>query len=420
MGPRLVWSLRTAQAWCRHGTPSLASLLLLAPNLRGAHSAASACMAPSTPDEASTAGVRLRPYQQECLESIQAALARRVSRIGVSSPTGSGKTTIFGELIEAIPAPSATRHRVLILVSSIQLATQAANHISRRYPSLWVEIEQGQKYKASGFADVTVATWQTLISIERSESGSAAYMERMRLEKFDPAGYKAVVVDEAHHAASKSWRIVLNHFDPCIWVEGEVPEGKGEAGPPSPPASSSTGSPRGAVPIIGFSATFSRHDGLSLGSVFEEIVFHKDVLDLIDEEWLSPLRFTSIQAQIPLDTVAIAGGAGGSDFTTTGLARVINTAPINKLIVRSWLSRTQGTDAPRRSRTLVFAVNVQHVKDLTSEFREAGVDARYLTGSTLINERKRLLADFGDGVFPVLINCGAYARKVCGAVGTLV
>jgi ATP-dependent helicase IRC3 len=368
--------------------------------LRLAHSAATAIKAkevePFVPPIPLNSPIQLRPYQQECLESIQAALARGVSRIGVSSPTGSGKTTIFGELIEAIPSPSATCHRILILVSSIQLAQQAANHISRRYPDLWVEIEQGTKYKATGYADVTVATWQTLVSIERSQKNDNQYMERMRLEKFDAAGYKAVIVDEAHHAASKSWRTVLNHFDSRIWVEGQAVEAEKQA-------STSKVVDR-FVPIIGFSATFSRHDGISLGAVFDEIVYHKDILDLIEEEWLSPLRFTSIQAQIPLDTVKLADGK--SDFSTTSLARVINTEPINKLIVRSWLSRTQGNDGPRRSRTLVFAVDIQHVKDLTEHFRQAGVDARYLTGSTLISERKQLLSDFGDGVFPVLVNCG--------------
>jgi ATP-dependent helicase IRC3 len=124
------------------------------------------------------------------------------------------------------------------------------------------------------------------------------------------------------------------------------------------------------------------------------------------DDRLSPLRFTSIQAQIPLDTVKITGsGAGGSDFSTTSLARVINTEPINKLVVRSWLSRTQVDVEVKRSRTLIFAVNIQHVKDLTQQFREAGVDARYLTGYTLISERKQLLSDFGEGLFPVLVNC---------------
>jgi len=39
------------------------------------------------------------------------------------------------------------------------------------------------------------------------------------------------------------------------------------------------------IPIIGFSATFSRHDGLMLGSVFDQIVYHKDFLDMIKNQW---------------------------------------------------------------------------------------------------------------------------------------
>lgn len=364
-------------------------------------STSATCYASSVSPKAIT----LRPYQEECLTAVQAALRRGVSRLGVSSPTGSGKTTIFGELITRIAAPSPTQHRVLILVSSVQLALQTAAHIVERYPNLWVEIEQGQKYQAGGHADVTVATWQTLVSAQ-SQGG----MEHMRLEKFDPSTTKAVIVDEAHHAASRSWRLVLNHFDGRVKLDNDV-----GAASPSVPRATSTVPP----PIIGFSATFSRHDGLSLGSVFEEIVFHRDVLDLIDEKWLSPLRFTSIQAQVPLDSVSISGKNGGADFNSTSLARVINTEPINRLIVRSWLAKARGhsgADAERscapsdvpRTRTLVFAVNIQHVHDLMQAFRSSGIDARSLTSSTSMPERKQLLQDFADGQYPVLVNCGAF------------
>lgn len=39
------------------------------------------------------------------------------------------------------------------------------------------------------------------------------------------------------------------------------------------------------VPIVGFSATFSRHDTLALSAVFEEIVFHRDVGYMLEEGW---------------------------------------------------------------------------------------------------------------------------------------
>lgn len=61
--------------------------------------------------------------------------------------------------------------------------------------------------------------------------------------------------------------------------------------------------------------------------------------------------------------------------------------------------------AQRRS-TLVFCVNLAHVRDLTATFREAGVDARYVHAGTPAAERKALIADFRAGAFPVLLNCG--------------
>ena len=112
----------------------------------------------------------------------------------------------------------------------------------------------------------TVATYQTLLRASR-------------LQKFDPAGLKAVIVDEAHHAAAPSYRHILSHFNSSIksphaikGVEDEVTE-------------SMVAPTENSVPIIGFSATFSRHDGLALGSVFDRIVYHRDFLDMIKEQW---------------------------------------------------------------------------------------------------------------------------------------
>jgi ATP-dependent helicase IRC3 len=67
-----------------------------------------------------------------------------------------------------------------------------------------------------------------------------------------------------------SYRRVLSHFHPQV----KHPD-------------STFQSPKIAhtIPIIGFSATFSRHDGLALGSVFERIVYHRDFLEMIEEQW---------------------------------------------------------------------------------------------------------------------------------------
>lgn len=59
-----------------------------------------------------------------------------------------------------------------------------------------------------------------------------------------------------------------------------------------------------------------------------------------------------------------------------------------------------------RKSTIVFAVNVAHVRALTKTFQSAGVDARYLYAGTPAPERNTLIDDFKAGEFPVLINCG--------------
>lgn len=283
---------------------------------------------------------------------------------------------MFTELIGRLPAIGRAT-RVLIIVNSIELALQAASAVTRAYSHLLVEIEQGAKFKASGVADVTIATYQTL-----TRASTASGTER--LQKFNPRGLKGIIVDEAHHAASKSYIHLLSRFDPAVGV----PKEERVAVDPATPC----------IPIIGFSATFSRHDGLALGRIFDRIVYHRDFLEMIDEQWLCPIRFTAIKADLDLTAVRVSQTSG--DFLARSLSSMTNTPVINRLIVGSWLEKARA----RRS-TLIFATDVQHTMDLTVEFRSAGIDARYLHGGTPLKERKQLLADFKAGVYPVLINC---------------
>jgi ATP-dependent helicase IRC3 len=62
--------------------------------------------------------------------------------------------------------------------------------------------------------------------------------------------------------------------------------------------------------------------------------------------------------------------------------------------------------ASDRKSTIIFAINVAHVRELTKTFESAGVDARYLYAGTPISERNALIDGFKAGEFPVLINCG--------------
>lgn len=71
--------------------------------------------------------------------------------------------------------------------------------------------------------------------------------------KFDPARFKLILVDEAHHIAASSYMDTLRHF-----------------GLVRPKESTSY-----APALVGVSATLSRFDGIRLSDAIDHIVYHK-------------------------------------------------------------------------------------------------------------------------------------------------
>jgi ATP-dependent helicase IRC3 len=143
---------------------------------------------------------------------------------------------VFTQLIERITPPRPNATQTLILAHRQELVEQAYRHCTLAYPDKWIEIELG-KIHASGAADITVASMQSITSKDR-------------IEKFDPARFKLVLVDEAHHIVAPKYLEILDYF------------GLRDVSPDSPV-------------LVGVSATMSRFDGLKLGAAIDHIVYHK-------------------------------------------------------------------------------------------------------------------------------------------------
>ncbi|PSR79302.1 P-loop containing nucleoside triphosphate hydrolase protein [Coniella lustricola] len=308
--------------------------------------------------------VQLREYQKECIESVVSALSNGHKRVGISLATGGGKTVIFTQLIQHIEPRSKKATKTLILAHRRELVEQAARHCINTYPALSVEIDMANT-KSSGVADITVAS---VASLQRED----------RLEKYDPRNFKLILVDEAHHIVASGYMKVLKHF------------GLDQKRPDSPH-------------LVGVSATFSRFDGLKLGAAIDEIVYHKDYVDMIDEKWLSGVLFTTVKSTA--DITQVRKMSGGGDFVSSELSKAVNTDQVNEVTVRSWLAK-----APERKSTLVFCVDLNHVAGLTAKYREHGLDARFVTGETPKIERGETLDAFKRGEFPVLLNCGVFTE----------
>jgi ATP-dependent helicase IRC3 len=201
--------------------------------------------------------LQLREYQEECIHAVLSYLDAGHRRLGISLATGSGKTVIFTHLIDRIPAMGDAA-QTLILAHRRELVEQAARHCTLAYPAKHVDIEMGN-LQASGAADITVASIQSIVSGER-------------LQKFDPARFKLILVDEAHHIVSSSYLDVLEHFGlrhAADWTQTAAPA------------------------LVGVSATFSRFDGRALGAVIDHIVYHRYANLLQNPTCANPAATTS-------------------------------------------------------------------------------------------------------------------------------
>lgn len=138
---------------------------------------------------------------------------------------------------------------------------------------------------------------------------------------------------------------------------------------------------------------------MALSAVFQEIVYHYELRDMIRAGWLSPARFTSVKVDVDFSKLALSSGQE-PDYVPERLAEVLDTDPINQLLVSVYLNR-----AADRKSTLIFTVNIRHMHRLANKFREAGIDARMVYSGTPTPERKTLLEDFRCLRFPVLVNC---------------
>lgn len=305
----------------------------------------------------------LRDYQQECIDKCISSISQGKRRIGVSIATGGGKTVIFSNLIEQLRRVSGKHaYKTLILVHRRELALQACNTLKRSFPHLNVQVEMG-KYKCNPqVCDVIIASVQSLIR---------------RLPQYDRKMMDLIIIDEAHHAAANSYVEILKHFG--------------------------ADHKESTTPVVGFSATFERADNKALSRVMDEIVFHRGILEMIDDKWLCEGKFTTIDVKVDLSDVAVVG----ADFNLDRLSGVMNTEEVNRIVLQTYLQKKR--DHNLKS-TLLFGCDVRHVTSLFELFQGHGINAQIVTAKTRQNERDAIVQDFKEGKIEVLMNCGIFTE----------
>jgi DNA repair protein RadD len=299
----------------------------------------------STPASASpSVVVRLRPYQVEILAEFDRRVADGDRRILLVSPTGSGKTVIFSDIVRSYVQRG---RRVLVLAHRREIITQTVGKL--RDCGLDPGIIQ------AGFADDPLAVLQVA-------SISTLHARAIRGNKLALPPADLLVVDECHHATARTWRTIIDSYPDAV--------------------------------LLGLTATPCRGDGRGLGGIFGTMIECPQVQELIEAEFLVPTR--AYAPSIP-DLTGVTVQAG--DYVENQLADRMDKPQLVGDIVTHWHRLAEGR------RTVVFATGVQHSIHIRDEFRKSGVSADHLDGSTPKDERDEILLKLACGAIDVVTNC---------------
>lgn len=302
--------------------------------------------------------MNLRPYQEQAVAAVLETWKENPATLLVL-PTGCGKTIVFAEIIRRVqPA------RAMVLAHREELIFQAQKKIMA-VTGLGSQVEMGEyhvdMHGLTGAPPVVVSTVQT-----HTAGGDGGG----RMTKFDPMEFGLLVIDEAHHAISPSYRRCID------WYRNGNPD----------------------LRILGVTATPDRTDEEALGQVFGSVAFDYEILDAIRGGWLVPVeqQMVHVEGLDFSDCRTTAGDLNGAD-----LAAVMESERNLHGIADPAFQIAKGR------RAIIFAASVDQAERLAEILnRYKGDCADWVCGKTDKEERRKVLGRFAAGQIQFVCNVG--------------
>ena len=285
----------------------------------------------------STAISTLRPYQRALFEKLTARMAAQKPLLAYL-PTGGGKTRVGAAVLEAALAADPAA-QCLFVVNANVLVRQTQRALGELGFDVGLIAACAGERAATG-ARVQIAMVQTLNARDMLEEGAL--------------DYDVVVIDEAHGAASKTYRQLL----------AALPE---------------------RARVLGLSATPLRtKEDESLEEIFPNIEWGPYIAELI--------RDGHLVAPVPFAPDSKAGLSTGRGWT-------VNEVHAQREAVKLWKEQADGR------RTIAFCKSTEASFELAALFGRAGVRAAHVDGKTPDWKRQQLLSALRAGDLQVLCNC---------------
>ncbi len=285
--------------------------------------------------------MELRPYQQAARSAVWEQWDSGVQKTLLVLPTGCGKTIVFAKITEDAVRKGG---RVLILAHRSELLEQAADKLEQT-SGLKCAVEKADQTCLGSWYRVCVGSVQTL-------------MRAKRLQQFAPDYFSTIIIDEAHHAISDSYQVILQHFS--------------------------------AAHVLGVTATPDRGDKRNLGKVFDSLAYEYTLPQAIKEGYLTPIRALTIPIQIDFTKVGTSAG----DYKPSDIATALD--PYLEQIAVEMQRHCKDR------KTVVFLPLVKTSQKFREMLNQHGFRAAEVNGMS--TDREQILQDFADNRYNVLCN----------------
>ena len=253
-----------------------------------------------------------------------------------------GKTVVMAKVAEDAVRMGG---RVLVLAHRGELLQQAADKI-RAATGLRCSVEKAEETSVGTFERVTVGSVQTL-------------MREKRLRALGSGRFSHILVDEAHHAVSDSYRMVLDYFD--------------------------------GARILGVTATADRGDKRSLGEVFDSLAYEYDLVRAIKEGYLCPIEAQTVPLKVDISGVSVRNGDWAAEELGTALDPYLPA-----------IADEMASTGLRGGHVVAFLPLIKTSQKFCEILRDRGFRAAEVNGQS--EDRAEKLAAFARGEYDVLCN----------------
>ena len=202
----------------------------------------------------------------------------------------------------------------------------------------------------------TFVRWGVLMDL--CEIGMVQTFTR-RLNKFQKPAL--IITDENHHSLAQSYKRIYEHFSD--------------------------------VPRVGVTATPVRLNGDGLGDVNDKLIIGVSTKWLIENHCLAPYDY---YAPDIADLTELHTKMG--EYVTSDIEKAMIKKAVFGDVIRYYKQLADGKKA------VCYCSSIKHSEKTAEAFRQSGISAAHIDGSTPKQERDKIIADFRNGSVTILCN----------------